>query len=79
MSVWAPRGIPAAERERLPLSDSDRQAPSTRHETDPPVRKGWVRAITSHKRMRMNHDVLSDTPHSSAHALREAPESMSDT
>ena len=38
-----------------------------------------ARAITSHRRMRMNHDVLSDTPHSSAHALREAPESMSDT
>ena len=54
--------------------------PSTCQDTDSPVRKGWVaRAITSHRRMRMNQDVLSETPHSSAHALREAPDSMSDT
>ena len=62
------------------MSDSDRQVPSTCQETASPVRKGWAaRAITSHRRMRMNQDVLSDTPHSSARALREAPEGMSDT
>ena len=44
------------------------------------MRKGWVaRAITSHRRMRMNQDVLSDTPQSSAHALSEEPDSMSPT
>ena len=54
--------------------------PSTCHETASPVRKGWVaRAITSHRRMRMNQDVLSETPHSSAQPRSEAPDSMSDT
>ena len=51
--------------------------PSTCQGTASPVRKGWhARAITSHGRMRMDHEVFRLTPHNSAQALNDKPESM---
>ena len=54
--------------------------PSTCREADSPVLNGRAaRAIASQRRMRMDHEVLSDTPQGSAQALRDGPDSMSDT
>ena len=42
------------------------------------MRKSWhARAITSHGRMRMNHEVFRLTPYSPAQALNDEPESVS--
>lgn len=74
---WAFRGILADARALSPLSDSARHVPPACHDTDPPVRKGWTaRSMTSHRRIRMNRDVLRETPHPSAQARGDAPDSM---
>lgn len=51
--------------------------PSTCQGTASPARRDWhARAITSHGRMRMDHEVFRLPPHNSAQAPSDGPEGM---
>jgi|GEM_PF-7072442 len=68
------RGIPAADLDRLPVSDSSRYVPSTWQETVGPLPDGArARPMTSQSLIRMNQDVLRHTPQALAHSLSVPP------